>query len=95
MLDRWVSAVFLSQSVISIFKRPPWAGFNERLLLLRASQLAPVVKNPAGDSGAAGSIPGSGESPGGGWQPSPVFLPGESEEPGGLLSRGSQRARRD
>ena len=32
------------------------------------------------------------------WQPTPVFLPGESpwtEEPGGLQSRGSQRVRHD
>ena len=32
------------------------------------------------------------------WQPTPVFLPGESpwtEEPGGLQSTGSQRVRRD
>ena len=42
-----------------------------------------------------GSIPGSGRSPGGrAWQPTPVFLPGESswtEEPGRLQSMGSQR----
>ena len=32
------------------------------------------------------------------WQPTPVFLPGESpwiEEPGGLWSMGSQRVRHD
>ena len=32
------------------------------------------------------------------WQPTPVFLPGESpgtEEPGGLQSMGSQRVRHD
>ena len=33
----------------------------------------------AGDIGDMGSIPGSGRSPGDGhWQPTPVFLPGES-----------------
>ena len=33
----------------------------------------------AGDTGHAGSIPGSVRYPGGGkWQPTPVFLPGES-----------------
>ena len=33
----------------------------------------------AGDSGEAGSIPGSGRSPGeGNGNPSPVYLPGES-----------------
>ena len=41
-----------------------------------------MVKNPpanAGDIRDQDSIPGSGRSPGGGaWQPTPVFLPGES-----------------
>ena len=63
------------------------------------SQVVLVVKNlPAniGDVRTAGLIPGSGRSSGGGraWQPTPVFLPGESlwtEEPGGLKSMGSQR----
>ena len=39
-----------------------------------------VVKNllaNAGDTRDLGSIPGLGRSPGG-WQPTPVFLPGES-----------------
>ena len=57
-----------------------------------ASHVAPVVKNPpanAGDVRDLGSIPGLGRSPGEGraWQPTPVFLPGESlstEEPGRL-----------
>ena len=44
--------------------------------------------------GDLGSIPGLGGSPGGGaWQPTPVFLTGESlwtEEPGGLQSMGLQ-----
>ena len=42
----------------------------------------------------AGSIPGLGRSWSREWQPTPVFLPGESpwtEEPGGLQSMGSQR----
>ena len=50
--------------------------------LLRASQVALVVKNPpanAGDIGDSGSVPGSGRSPGERkWQPLPGFLPGES-----------------
>ena len=41
-----------------------------------------VVKNPPANTGNARDvdlIPGSGRSPGGGkWQPTPVFLPGES-----------------
>ena len=45
--------------------------------LLRASQVALVVKNPpisARDEAHAGSVPGSGRS--GPWQPTPVFLLG-------------------
>ena len=45
------------------------------------SQVALVVKNlpdTAGSIRDAGLIPGSGRSPGEGWQPTPVFLPGES-----------------
>ena len=40
-----------------------------------------MVKNPfanAGDIRDAGSIPGSERAPGRKWQPTPVFLPGES-----------------
>ena len=68
-----------------------------------ASQVVLVVKNmPAsvGDIRDVGSIPGSGRFPGGRrtWQPTPVFLPGDSHgqsEPGGLPSIGSQRVRHD
>ena len=56
-------------------------------------------KGSACNAGDLGSIPGLGRSPGGrAWQPTPVFLPGESpwtEEPGGLQSRASQRVRQD
>ena len=59
-----------------------------------------MIKNPpanTGDIRDMDSIPGSGRSPGGrAWQPTPVFLPGESvpwtEETGGLQSIGLQRA---
>ena len=47
------------------------------------AQVALVVKNPpvkAGDVRDVGSIPGWGRSPGGEWQPTPIFLPGESHE---------------
>ena len=48
-----------------------------------ATLVALVVKNPpanAGDLTDMGLIPGLGRSPGGerAWQPTPVFLPGES-----------------
>ena len=56
-------------------------------------------KGSACNAGDLGSIPGLGRSPGGwAWQPTPVFLPGESprtEEPGGLKCWGSQRVRQD
>ena len=58
--------------------------------------MALVVKNPpanAGDLRDPGTIPWRGA-----WQPTPVFLPGESprtEEPGGLQSIGLQRVGHD
>ena len=51
-------------------------------MYLGASQVALMVQNPpvnAGDIRDTGSILGSGRPPGGGkWQPTPVFLRGES-----------------
>ena len=47
----------------------------------QAFWVAQLVKNPragAGDTGNVSTVPWSGRSPGGGWQPTPVFLPGES-----------------
>ena len=56
-------------------------------------------KESACSVGDLGSIPGLGRSPWKrAWQPTPVFLPGESpwtEEPRGLQSVGSQRVRQD
>ena len=62
--------------------------------------MAQQVKNlpaSAGDTGDAGSIPGSGRSPGEAeWQSVPVFLPGNMDgEPGGLQSTGSKRVGHD
>ena len=48
-----------------------------------ASQVVLVVKNlpaNAGDIRDLGLIPGSGRSPRGAWQPTLIFLPGESHE---------------
>ena len=42
------------------------AGLVPPTLTCRASQVAPVVKNPPASAGDVGSIPGSGRSPGGG-----------------------------
>ena len=52
--------------------------------------MALVVKNPpanAGDLTDVGSILGLGRSPGGerAWQPTPAFLPGESQGQGSLM----------
>ena len=58
-----------------------------------------VCKESTHNVGDLGSVTGLGRSPGEGeWQPSPVFLPGESpwtEESGGLQSMGSQRVGHD
>ena len=57
----------------------------------RASLVAQMVKNPPAKAGDAGLIHRSGRSPClRKWQPTPVFLPGNSmiEEPGGLQSMG-------
>ena len=66
--------------------------------------MAQLVKNPPA-SGTTGFDPWVGKIPGFNpsipwrtWQPTPVFLPGESpwtEEPGGLQSTGLQRVRHD
>ena len=59
--------------------------------------MALVVKNlpaNAGDTKDSGLIPGLERSPRMAWQPTPVFLPGESqrtEEPARLQSIGWQR----
>ena len=55
-------------------------------------------KESACNVGGLGSIPGLGRSWEEAWQPTPVFLPGESpwtEEAGGLQFTGSQRAGQD
>ena len=55
-----------------------------------------MVKNSAANIGGVGLIPELGR-----WQPTPVFLPGESHEqmilvePGGLQSVGSQKVGHD
>ena len=62
--------------------REPIFLFSYQALPRGASQVALVVKNltaNAGDIREVDSIPGLGRSPRGGhWQPTPVFLPGES-----------------
>ena len=56
-------------------------------------------KESACNVGDLGSIPGLGRSPWRrAWQPTPVFLPGESpwtEGPGGLQAMGSQKVGHD
>ena len=52
------------------------------IIVFWASHVVLVVKNPAANAGDVrdvGSVPGMGRFPWrGAWQPSPVFLPGES-----------------
>jgi len=46
---------------------------------MRASLVAQMVKNPSANAGGLGLTPGLGRFPWRrGWQPTPVFLPGES-----------------
>ena len=77
---------------------------NTLKAIIWTSLVAQTVKNLPADSkestcnaGDMGSIPGLRKIPWRrAWQPTPVFLPGESpwtEEPGGLQSMGSQRVR--
>ena len=79
---------------------------NTLKAIIWASLVAQTVKNLPADgkestcnAGDMGSIPGLRKIPWRrAWQPTPVFLPGESpwtEEPGGLQSMGSQRVRQD
>ena len=69
--------------------------------VLRASQVALLLKNPPDNAGdmRPGFDPWVGKILWRrAWQPTPVFLPGESpwtEEPGGLQSIGSQRVRQN
>ena len=72
---------------------------GEVLESLWASLAAQLVKESACSAGDPGSIPGLESYPWRtAWQPTPVFLPGESpwtEERGGLQSMWSQRVRHD
>ena len=70
-------------------------------LIIRASQLAPVVRRlpaSAGDTRDVGLVPGSGRSPEQGLAIHSSTLAWRvpwTEEPGGLQSMGSQRVRHD
>ena len=54
----------------------PALGFKDRLVSFQASQVAQYLPANAGDAGHVGLIPGSGRRK---CQPTPVFLPGESQ----------------
>ena len=61
-------------------------------IYIQDSPGGPEGKESSCSAGDSGSIPGSGRSPGGGHgKPTPVFLPGQTEEPGGLQSMLLQR----
>ena len=91
----------LTWMVLKDSSHQPCRFFEKGYILFVLSQASgKVVKNlsaNAGDIRDLGLIPGSGRFPWRrAWQPTPVFLPGESpwtEEPGRLRSIGSQRAR--
>ena len=56
------------------------------VIRVSASQVALVVKNPPANAGDAGSVPGSERFPWRRkWQPTSVFLPGESHEQKSLV----------
>ena len=88
-----------------LIQEPEWSVSSNDLSihgLTASSRLALAVNNLPANAGVErdmDSIPGSGRFPGGGaWQPTPVFLPGESpwtEESAGLQSIGSQRVGQD
>ena len=71
---------------------------NSEVVASQASQVALMGKHPlasAGDTRIKGSVPGGEIHWRRAWQPTPIFMPGESlwtEEPGGLRSTGSLRA---
>ena len=86
---RRYSRCFVCGLFIFSFHSPGGRNHCDPILLMRrlkhgASQVALVVKNPpanAGDTGDSGSIPGLGRFPEEKkkkWQPTLVFLPGES-----------------
>ena len=81
------------QNLLHHLEAATWAGYFTSLCLGSVSGKTAIMSLPsfpwwlrskesAGNSGATGDvgpIPGSGRSPGGRpWQPTPVFLPGES-----------------
>ena len=90
--------IFLNQWCFSIIFIKALSPYKASLSLLRASQVALVLKNPpanVGDIRDAGSIPGSGISPGGGHSNPLQYSCLENlmeKKPGGLQSIGSQKA---
>ena len=77
----WTEPCISSRSNGSEFAHSVFTATLQTITTMnRASQVVPVVKNPpanVGDISDAGSTPGLGRSPRG-WQPTPVFLHGES-----------------
>ena len=93
---RWPKDWSFSFSIIPSKESYNWHGNNSGYVLGRASLVAQMVKNPL-QCGRLGSLDWE-DSLEEGWQPTPVFLPGESpwtEEPGRLQSMALQRFRHD
>ena len=88
----WVAGLGEAKDIIIVL----WASSSVLLPFTRGFPGGSVVKNPPANAGDTGSIPGSGRSPGEGngnpLQYSCLEIPW-TEEPGGLLSMGSQRVR--
>ena len=69
---------------------PPLHPFPVKSLALSASSRGSGGEDSACNEGDLGSIPGLGRSPGEKkWQPTPVFLPGESHGPRSLVGYSS------
>ena len=85
---------FPGHLIIFLFAPSPHVSSSMTLpkFYLGASQVAQQIKNlPAMQETIVGSVPGSGRSPGGrDWQPTPVFLPGESHEQRSLVGYSPQ-----
>ena len=63
-------------------------------MVLGASQVALMIEHLAANAGDMGSIPGSGRFPWRRtWQPTPVFLPGESHGQRSLAGYGPEGCR--
>ena len=86
--------VMTSCKVTLMHMSGPTLKFSSALSCILGFPGGSAGKESACNGGDLGLIPGLGRSLGEEWQPTPVFLPGESpwtEEPGGIQPMGVQR----